>query len=211
MKALIIVDAQNDFFEKGALEVPDSNSIIPVINRIADKFETVIYTKDWHPFSHKSFASNHKGKKIYDVIDLCGIKQVLWPNHCIQNTFGAEMHKDIIKRKDAIYVLKGMDENVDSYSGFFDNSKIHDTGLNSILKENKITDTYISGLATEYCVKHTALDSVELKFNTYVIADATRPVNICPNDYETALNEMKNKGVKIIYSTDLQFFDKKFT
>ena len=203
MKSLIIVDVQNDFFEGGALAVPDSNAIIPVINRVIDKFETVVFTKDWHPFSHKSFASNHKDKKVYDVIDIGGIKQVLWPDHCIQGTFGAEIHKDIKTGPKAIYVTKGSDEMIDSYSGFFDNAKVHDTGLCEVLKEKNITDTYICGLATDYCVKYTAFDSVELNFNTYVIADATRAVNIHSGSYETALEEMKNSGVTIIRSTAL--------
>ncbi len=204
MKALIIVDAQNDFFEGGALAVPQSNKIIPIINKLEHKFKIIIFTKDWHPADHKSFASNHKDKKVYDVIDLNGIQQVLWPRHCIQNTFGSEIHKNIIiPEEKSKFFLKGIDPEVDSYSAFFDNEKIHDTGLNDYLIGMKVTDVYICGLAADYCVKYTAIDAIELKFKTYLIADATKAVNINPDDYNNALKEMKNKGVKIIYSENL--------
>ena len=204
MKALIIVDIQNDFLKGGSLAVPDGNAIIPVINKILPVFDILIYTKDWHPANHKSFASNHKEKNVYDVVDLKGISQVLWPDHCIQNTFGAEFHKDlIISGKNTYYIFKGTDPNVDSYSAFFDNKKIHDTGLNKLLKEKNIDEVYICGLSTDYCVKYTAIDAIELNYNTYVVADATKAVNINPDDYEKSLEELKNIGVKIIFSKNL--------
>ncbi|MCD6113350.1 MAG: bifunctional nicotinamidase/pyrazinamidase [Bacteroidales bacterium] len=204
MKALIIVDIQNDFLKGGSLAVPDGNAIIPVINKILPVFDILIYTKDWHPANHKSFASNHKEKNVYDVVDLKGISQVLWPDHCIQNTFGAEFHKDlIISGKNTYYIFKGTDPNVDSYSAFFDNKKIHDTGLNKLLKEKNIDEVYICGLSTDYCVKYTAIDAIELNYNTYIVADATKAVNINPDDYEKSLEELKNIGVKIIFSKNL--------
>lgn len=204
MKALIIVDIQNDFLKGGSLAVPDGNAIIPVINKILPVFDILIYTKDWHPANHKSFASNHKEKNVYDVVDLKGISQVLWPDHCIQNTFGAEFHKDlIISGKNTYYIFKGTDPNVDSYSAFFDNKKIHNTGLNKLLKEKNIDEVYICGLSTDYCVKYTAIDAIELNYNTYVVADATKAVNINPDDYEKSLKELKNIGVKIIFSKNL--------
>lgn len=204
MKALIIVDIQNDFLKGGSLAVPDGNAIIPVINKILPVFDILIYTKDWHPANHKSFASNHKEKNVYDVIDLKGISQVLWPDHCIQNTFGSEFHKDlIISGKNTYYIFKGTDPDVDSYSAFFDNKKIHDTGLNKLLKEKNIDEIYICGLSTDYCVKYTAIDAIELNYNTYIVADATKAVNINPDDYEKSLKELKNIGVKIIFSKNL--------
>ena len=191
---------QNDFFNGGALAVPESELITPVINRIQDMFEMVIFTKDWHPASHKSFASNHHGKKVYDIIDLNGIIQILWPDHCIQNTFGAGIYRDIIVKENALFIHKGTDVEVDSYSGFFDNGRIHKTGLYDLLNAKNVTDTYICGLAADYCVKYTALDAVELGFCTHLIADATKAVNMNPGDYDKALTEMESAGVEIRFS-----------
>ena len=201
MKALVIVDVQNDFFERGALAVPESNSIIPVINKIIDKFNTIVFTKDWHPVGHKSFASNHKNKKVFDVIKLHNLKQILWPVHCIQNTFGAEIHKDIKIPKNAYFVEKGNDVEVDSYSGFFDNGKTHSTELNGILNKNNITDVYFCGLATDFCVKYTVLDALALNYNSYLIADATKAV--VSDDFTKSLNELIENGAQIVYSKDL--------
>lgn len=201
MKALVIVDVQNDFFEGGALAVPSSNSIIPVVNNIIDKFDKIIFTKDWHPSKHKSFATNHKGKKIFDVITLNNIEQILWPVHCVQNTFGAEIHKDIKIPQNAFFVEKGTDVEVDSYSGFFDNGKIHSTKLHDILKKNNVTDVYFCGLATDFCVKYTVLDALSLNYNSYLIADATKAV--VSNDFDKSIKQLVEKGAKIVYSKDL--------
>ncbi|RLD63498.1 MAG: bifunctional nicotinamidase/pyrazinamidase [Bacteroidetes bacterium] len=201
MKALVIVDVQNDFFEGGALAVPESNSIIPVVNNIIDKFDKIVFTKDWHPAKHKSFAANHKNKKVFDLIKLNNLEQILWPVHCVQNTFGAEIHKDIIIPKTAWFVTKGSDVEVDSYSGFFDNGKIHFTELDGILKKNNITDVYFCGLATDFCVKYTVLDALSLNYNSYLIADATKAV--VSNDFDKSIKQLVEKGAKIVYSKDL--------
>ena len=201
MKALVIVDVQNDFFERGALAVPESNSIISIINKIIDKFNTIVFTKDWHPVGHKSFSSNHKNKKVFDVIKLHNLEQILWPVHCIQNTFGAEIHKDIKIPKNVYFVEKGNDVEVDSYSGFFDNGKIHSTELNDILKKNNITDVYFCGLAADFCVKYTVLDALALNYNSYLIADATKAV--VSDDFTKSLNELIENGAQIVYSKDL--------
>lgn len=201
MKALVIVDVQNDFFEGGALAVPESNSIIPAINKIVDKFNLIVFTKDWHPAGHKSFAANHKDKNVFDVITLNNIEQILWPVHCVQNTFGAEINNDIKIPEDAFFVEKGTDVEVDSYSGFFDNGKRHSTELNDVLKKNNVTDVYFCGLATDFCVKYTVLDAISLQYNSYLIADATKAV--VSNDYVKSLNELVEKGAKIVYSKDL--------
>lgn len=204
MKALIITDVQNDFLEGGSLAVPEGNSIISVINNILSKFDVLIYTKDWHPTNHKSFASNHKDKNVYDIINLKGVRQVLWPDHCIQNTSGSDFDNElIISSENTYYIYKGTDPDVDSYSAFFDNKKIHDTGLNNLLREKNINKVYICGLATDYCVKFSAIDAYELNYETFLIADATKAVNINPDDYEKSLEELKNKGVKIIFSKNL--------
>jgi len=204
MKSLIIVDVQNDFFEGGALAVPDSNSIIPVINGLQDKFESIIVTKDWHPVNHKSFASNHPGKNVFDVIDLNGIQQVLWPDHCIQVFPGSDIHNDINIQKDkANFFYKGMDPEYDSYSIFFDNAKKHCSGLDKFLNVNNIKELFICGLATDYCVKYSVIDAIDLGFKANVIADATKAVNQDPGDYDKAIAEMKEKGATIIQSDSI--------
>lgn len=203
MKALVVVDVQNDFLEGGALEVPGGNEIMPVINKLINNFELIVFTQDWHPARHKSFASNQQGKNIYDVIELNGIKQVLWPDHCVQNTFGSQFHKDLNIPGEAAVFRKGTDAEVDSYSGFYDNNKIHSTGLEKYLKDNNIDEVYICGLALDYCVKFTALDSSNLNFETYVITDATRAVNVNPDDGLHSIEELKKNGVKIISSKEI--------
>ena len=201
-KALIVVDVQNDFCEGGALEVKNGNEIIPVINSLISSvfFDLIIATQDWHPHDHKSFASNHRGKKIYDVIQLKGITQVLWPDHCIQRKKGARFHKDLILGKNVKVFKKGKDKNIDSYSGFYDNDHKSSTGLSEYLKQKSIDEVYVTGLATDYCVKFTALDSVKEGFKTYVIKDAVRGVNVSKDDSKKAIVEMKEKGIKIITS-----------
>lgn len=198
MDALLVVDAQNDFFEQGALAVPQSNEIIPLINTLRKLFDRVIFTKDFHPATHKSFASNHFGKKMYDTILLNGLEQVLWPDHCVQGTQGAEIHPDIVVKTDDLVVVKGTDPEVDSYSGFFDNGRRNRTTLDDVLKQAGINTLYISGLATDYCVKYTALDAVELGYKTYLIADATRAVNLRTGDFARALDEMQSRGVEVL-------------
>ena len=198
MKALVIVDVQNDFMKGGALEVPQANEIIPLVNQLQKKFELVVFTKDWHPANHKSFASNNSGKKNYDVIDLNGIEQVLWPDHCIENTFGSEIHSDILVAEGAFFFEKGTDPEIDSYSGFFDNGRKKATGLHHFLKGKNVTDVYVCGLATDFCVKFTALDAKELGYNTFLFKKATKAVNLSPVDFENALSEMTLKGISVI-------------
>ena len=200
--ALIVVDVQNDFCEGGALEVKNGNEVIPVINKLVNskKFDFIIATQDWHPRNHKSFASNHKNKNVYDVIELNGIMQVLWPDHCIQRTKGARFHSELNLGKKYYVFKKGKNPNIDSYSGFYENDHKTSTGLAEFLKKNNIETVYITGLATDYCVKFTAIDSVREGFKTFVIKDAVKGVNINKDDSKKAFNEMKDKGCKIITS-----------
>ena len=204
--ALLVVDVQNDFCEGGALEVKNGNDIIPVINSLvaSQKFDLIIATQDWHPRAHKSFASNHKNKSVYEIIKLNGIDQVLWPDHCIQRTKGARFHSNLNLGDKYKVFKKGSNPNIDSYSGFFDNDHKSSTGLNNYLRKNKVNDVYITGLATEYCVKYTALDSIKEGFNTYVIKDAVRGVNVNKGDSKTAFDNLRQLGVQLVYS-------KKFT
>jgi nicotinamidase/pyrazinamidase len=202
-RALIVVDVQNDFCEGVALEVKRANEVIPIINKLVESgyFDFIIATQDWHPKNHKSFASNHRSKKVYDVIKLNGIDQVLWPEHCIQRKKGARLHKDINLGSNFKLFKKGTDPNIDSYSGFYDNDHVSSTGLSSYLKKNHVGEVFISGLAADYCVKFTAFDSVEEGFKTYVIKDATRGVNVKKDDSKRAFSEMKKKGIKVINSS----------
>jgi len=198
MKALIIVDVQNDFIPGGALAVHDGDKIVPIINDLQSKFDFIVATQDWHPEDHGSFAANHKGKRVGEFIDLNGVNQILWPVHCVQGTFGAEFHKDLKKDKWKAVFQKGTNPLVDSYSGFFDNNRQGDTGLSSYLKENGVDEIYVCGLATDYCVKFTVLDGISEGFKAYLFSDATKAVNIHPNDYELAIKEMKKAGVSIL-------------
>lgn len=198
MEALIIVDIQNDFLPGGALAVPGGDEIIPLVNRLQSKFDLVVATQDWHPAGHDSFASSHKEKNPGDIVMINGLEQMLWPDHCIQGTKGAEFSNDLdVSGIDKI-VQKGTDPKIDSYSGFFDNGKKKDTGLNDYLKARGVDAVFIVGLATDYCVKFTAMDAAFLGYDTTVIADATRAVNLQQGDFDMALEEMGNAGIAIL-------------
>lgn len=199
--ALIIVDVQNDFVSNGALEVKDGNSVIPIINKIQGKFDLVIATQDWHPKKHKSFASQHKDNNIGDFVNLGGVNQILWPNHCVENTFGSELVSELNKEKIEKIVQKGNNPNIDSYSGFFENDKKTQTELDYFLKQNGIKTIYVCGLATDYCVKFTAIDGANLGYKTFLVQDACKGVNISPNDSELAIAEMKENEVEIVNSS----------
>lgn len=197
-KALLLIDIQNDFIPGGALEVIDGDLIIPVVNRSMKHFRHITATQDWHPADHGSFASQHRGRVPGEFIELNGITQVLWPDHCIANTKGAEFAHGLDISKITGTVKKGLDKNVDSYSGFFDNAQIHDTGLDNSLKSMDITDLYIVGLATDYCVKFTALDARRLGYNTNIIIEGVKGVELNPGDCDAAIDEMKKAGVRIV-------------
>ncbi|MBP7533854.1 MAG: bifunctional nicotinamidase/pyrazinamidase [Chitinophagales bacterium] len=202
-KALLLIDLQNDFMPGGALAVPQGNEVIAIANRLQPSFDWVIATQDWHPANHGSFAANNLPQNIGDVINLDGLPQIMWPIHCVQNTNGANFTSDLdITHIKAVF-QKGTDPNIDSYSGFFDNGKRKSTGLGNFLLQQGITDVYIMGLALDYCVKFSALDAVTLGFNTYLIADACRAVNLQPTDGTKALAEMEAAGVKIVQSAEL--------
>ena len=202
-KALILVDIQNDFLPGGALAVPEGDAIVPLVNRIQEKFDLILATKDHHPADHGSFAANHESKKPGEIIDLHGLTQILWPVHCVQDSEGAEFSKELDMTGVEKVFCKGENPGIDSYSGFFDNGKRQKTGLDDYLKSKDVDTVYIAGLATDYCVKFTALDAVELGYETYVIKDATRAVNLQPGDFEASLQEMERAGVKVIGSEAL--------
>jgi len=200
MKALILVDIQNDFVTGGALAVPEGEKIIPIVNQLLSHFDLIVATQDFHPADHGSFAANHEGKNIGEVTDLNGLDQILWPVHCVQNTAGAEFVSSLNMDKVIKIFPKGTDKGIDSYSGFYDNGHKKATGLADYLNEKGVTEVYVTGLATDYCVKFTALDALKCGFKTYLVADATKGVNLQPGDVENAIDEMKEAGVEVISS-----------
>lgn len=204
MRSLILVDLQNDFLPGGALAVPHGDEVIPVANRTALKFGLVLATQDWHPPDHGSFASNHPGKKPGDVIELGGLEQVLWPDHCVQNTPGAAFPDNLEMGRVARIFKKGTDPRIDSYSGFFDNGHRQATGLADHLKGQGVEEVYLLGLATDVCVKFSALDAAEIGFDTFVIADGCRAVNLKPGDGDRAVEEMKAAGAMFLRSDDVE-------
>jgi nicotinamidase/pyrazinamidase len=201
--ALLLVDLQNDFLPAGALAVPRGDEVIPIANRLSQHFDLVIATQDWHPADHGSFAANHPRKKPGDRVQLAGLEQILWPTHCVQDSRGAEFSSQLDTAKFARVFRKGTDPSLDSYSAIFDNARRKSTGLDAYLREQGVTDVYIAGLATDYCVKCTAQDARELGFDVYVIADACRGVNLRPGDSQRALEELKQRGVHIVNSGDV--------
>jgi nicotinamidase/pyrazinamidase len=200
MKTLILVDIQNDFIPGGTLPVPEGDRIVPLVNRLQDRFDLVVATQDWHPADHGSFAANHPGRKPGEVIDFHGLRQILWPVHCVQNTPGAAFVAGLETRRISRVFQKGTDPTIDSYSGFFDNGRRKATGLGDCLKEKGATDVYICGLATDYCVKFTVLDARSLGFKTFLIEDASRGVNLKPGDVKAAVEEMRRAGVIVVTS-----------
>lgn len=201
MKALILVDIQHDFLPGGSLEVPQGDAIIPVANKLQDQFELVVATQDWHPPDHGSFASNHTGKEPFEQAELAGMEQTLWPDHCVQGSPGADFPKELeMKRVEAIF-RKGMDPRIDSYSGFFDNGHKKTTGMGDYLKGRNVDTVYLVGLAGDVCVNFTMRDALELDFKVVLVEDGTRPID--KEAYKKNLDELKEKGVKVIKSSEI--------
>ncbi|KAA6403347.1 MAG: nicotinamidase/pyrazinamidase [Streblomastix strix] len=203
-KALIIVDVQYDFLEGGSLAVAHGNEVIPVINTLRKrvKFDDVVFTKDWHPKGHCSFASSHAGKALFeDIVLEDGTPQRLWPDHCVQNSHGSDVHKDLSVEKDDFTVLKGQNPKLDSYSAFFDNAKKAKTTLHEHLQNKGISEVFVTGIALDYCVFATAVDAHDLGFKTNVVVDATR--GVAPDTSEEAKKKLTEKGITLIQSTEI--------
>lgn len=203
LKAFLVIDIQNDFCPGGALAVKDGDKIVPVVNRIMGKFNVVVATQDWHPRTQVSFASNHKGKNAYDEISVNGIMQTLWPDHCIGGTHGADFHKDLITDRINLIIRKGTDPKIDSYSAFLENDKKTETGLHGYLKVLNVSEVYICGLATDYCVYYTAMDSIKYSFHTFIILDACKGIDIPEGSINKSINNMKDNGITIKNSNEL--------
>ena len=197
MKALLLIDIQNDFLPGGALAVANGNEVVSVANRLMHEYDLVVATQDWHPEDHGSFASQHPGHDVGEVVVLDGLDQILWPDHCVQGTSGAEFAPEL-NTADIDYVIqKGTDRNIDSYSGFFDNARRKATGMESYLREKDVDEVHVMGLATDYCVKCTALDAIELGLKTVLIIDGCRGVELETGNVERAVADMQTAGVQI--------------
>jgi len=207
MDALILVDLQNDFMPGGALAVSEGDQVVPIANRLMPQFELVVATADWHPPDHCSFASNHPGHQVGEVIEVDGLDQILWPDHCIQETNGASFHPELDDPRFIKIIRKGADPRLDSYSGFFDNGHVQETGLGDFLQEPGVTHCVVLGLAPDYRAKFTALDSLKLGFETVLIRDGCRAVKLQAGDEDRAIEELRSKGAKVL--TSEEFLEKR--
>lgn len=198
---LLIIDVQRDFCPGGALAIEDGDAVVPPINQIADRFEDIVLTQDWHPANHQSFASAH-GKEPYSQIEVAYGPQVLWPDHCVQGTPGAEFHPGLRVTRAELILRKGFRARIDSYSAFFENDKVTATGLAGYLRERGFRRIFLAGLAFDYCVRYSAVDAVRAGFEALVIEDACRPVNL-PGSVEATRRDFDAAGVRLIRSEAL--------
>ena len=189
---------QYDFTPGGSLAVEGGDQIVGLINDLQEEFALVVATQDWHPSDHGSFASNQDGRIPGEAIQLGGVEQVLWPDHCVQGSHGAELLAGLDRSRIARIFRKGTDSEFDSYSGFFDNGKRKATGLGNYLTEEGVSEVSVVGLALDYCVKFTALDAKGLGFDTTLIEDASRAVNLRPRDGADAVRAMKDAGIHVV-------------
>ena len=194
--ALLVIDVQNDFCPNGALPVEEGDLIIQPINAAMDNFDIVVLTQDWHPASHKSFASSYENKKPFDTIEMFYGNQVLWPDHCIQGSIGARFHSNLNQEKAEVIIRKGSNPAVDSYSAFFENDKVTPTGLHGYLKARDVTDVTLVGLATDFCVAFSAIDAAKLGYSVTLRLDMARAID---NDgsLNLAMDKMSKAGVNL--------------
>lgn len=198
MEALLLVDIQNDFMPFGALPVPGGDAVVAVANQLMPRFQLVVASQDWHPADHGSFASNHPGRAVGETVELGGLPQVLWPDHCVQETPGASFHSALDVAGIHHVVRKGTDPAIDSYSAFFDNGHRKDTGLAAYLRSRGVDRLVVMGLATDYCVKASVLDALASGFAVQVVSDGCRAVELAEGDAERAFREMSEAGAGII-------------
>ncbi len=196
---LLVVDIQNDFCPGGALAVPEGDQIVPLVNRLMDAFPHVLLTQDWHTPGHSSFASSHPGKAPFETLELPYGTQVLWPDHCVQGSDGAAFHSDLDVTQAELVVRKGFRRDIDSYSALYENDHVTSTGLAGYLRERGFTHVYLCGLATDFCVRWSAVDARREEFEATVIADACRAIDL-EGSLDAANEEMRLHGVSIITS-----------
>jgi nicotinamidase/pyrazinamidase len=201
--ALLIVDVQNDFCPGGALGVPDGDAVIGPINRIVGRFRHVVATQDWHPSRHVSFASSWEGRQLYDTVTAEGIPQVLWPDHCVQGSRGAEFRESLDIGNASLILRKGTRSDLDSYSALFENDRATPTGLDGWLRCLGIGRLFLSGLATDYCVYFSALDALRLGYEVVVVSDAVRGVGVPPGSVARSIDGMKARGVLFVDSSEI--------
>ncbi len=204
MKALVLVDIQNDFMPFGALPVADGDAVVATANELMPQFKFVVATQDWHPVGHASFASNHPGSAPGDTAEIDGRPQVLWPDHCVQNSPGASFHSALDIGGIHHVVRKGTDPHVDSYSGLFDNYHLKATGMEGILRDAGVASIVVMGLATDFCVRFTVLDALDLGFGVEVVEHGCRAVDLQPGDGRAALREMESGGARIVSSENMR-------
>jgi nicotinamidase/pyrazinamidase len=198
---LLIVDVQNDFCPGGALAVADGDAVVPVINRLSQRFENVALTQDWHPPGHSSFATSHPGSAPFDIIAMPYGPQTLWPDHCVQGTAGAAFHPQLSTEKAELVIRKGFRRAIDSYSAFYENDKLTPTGLAGYLHERGLNRIFLAGLATDYCVYYSALDARRLGFDTVVIKSGCRAIDLA-GSLAAAWAGMNEAGVQVVQDLD---------
>ena len=201
MNALLLIDIQNDFLPGGRLAVPHGDAILPLVNQLQPRFDLVVATQDWHPAGHQSFASSHAGRQPFDQIDLHGLPQVLWPDHCLQASDGAALAPALDTARIEAIFRKGTTPEIDSYSAFFDNGHRKSTGLAAYLRGRGATAVYLAGLAADYCVYYSALDALAAGFPTFVIADATRAISA--EGWAAAQADLRQRGGQLLNSAEL--------
>ncbi|HZW05500.1 MAG TPA: bifunctional nicotinamidase/pyrazinamidase [Phycisphaerales bacterium] len=205
MDALILVDIQNDFLPGGALAVPRGDEVIPIANALSARAPLVVATQDWHPAGHRSFARNNPGRRVGELIELDGLPQVLWPDHCVQGSRGAELAPGLDRSRIAAVFPKGEDPAVDSYSGFYDNGRRRATGLARWLRSRGVDRVFVMGLATDYCVAATTIDAVAEGFDAHVVSDGCRGVELSAGDCARAEERMSNAGARSVRSGEVSF------
>ncbi len=203
-RALLVIDVQNDFCPAGSLAVPDGDRVVPVINRLAPGFAKVVATQDWHPPGHVSFASSHPGARAFQTVELPGGQlQMLWPEHCLAGSRGAELHPGLQTVPLSLILRKGSRRELDSYSAFFENDRRTPTGLGACLRELGCTELYLCGLATDVCVYYSAQDALRLGFAVRLVQDACRGIDQPAGSLQERLQELARAGVKILDSREV--------
>ena len=197
MNALLLIDIQNDFLPGGALAVNRGDEVVAVANRLMPQYELVVATQDWHPAEHESFASKHPGKKVGEIKQVHGLKQILWPDHCVEGTPGANLAGGLNQKRIHHVIQKGTDPTIDSYSGFFDNARRKTTGLAAYLRRHGVDEVHVMGLATDYCVRATVLDGLDLGFRVVLLTEGIRGVDLQAGDCQRAIEEMRVAGAII--------------